>query len=118
MDLLHCEGNDFPDACISSYRWRITIGRAYQNYFGKLDKFSSWQDIVQITSPDIMYTLLIPTDSRHSQNKLTIGLFPVKAYLHLMVCIMLGWLLLGGGEITILLMESFGWRIFLGKGGT
>jgi hypothetical protein len=34
-----------------------------------------------------------------------------------MVCIMLGWLLLGGGEVTILLMESFGWRIFLEKRG-
>jgi hypothetical protein len=34
-----------------------------------------------------------------------------------MVCIVLGWLLLGGGEVTILLMESFGWRIFLEKGG-
>ena len=80
--------------------------------------YVQWQGIFQITSHDIRHTLLVPKDCRHSQNKLTIGFFPVKAYLHLMVCNVLGWLLLGGEEVTILLMESFGWRIFQEKGGT
>jgi hypothetical protein len=61
-----------------------------------------------MTSPDIKHTLLVLKDCWHSQNKLTIGFFPVKAYLHLMVCIVLGWLLLGGGEVTILPVESCG----------
>ena len=34
-----------------------------------------------------------------------------------MVCMVSGRLLLGGEEVAILLMGSFGWRIFLVKGG-